>query len=300
MLMDLNQKKIMPDVAQSQKASFLSPLKWVGMEKVAIPLTLTSGVSAQAEADIFVNVAKEDAKGIHMSRLYLAIHDYLEQKQLSMAVVKETLKQFVDSQEGLSNSAKIVLRWQEMHQRKALLSEYSGWKTYPVELEAELVEGKYKMSLNFSLMYSSACPCSAALARQLYQQAFAKEFCEDTLSFEKVFKWLGESQIAAPHSQRSQADIQVVLKESATDFSVLDFINKIEEDLKTPVQTAVKREDEQEFARLNGENTMFVEDALRIMENSMKTFSEVFFFEIKTHHYESLHAHDAVGTITSK
>ena len=33
--------------------------------------------------------------------------------------------------------------------------------------------------------------------------------------------------------------------------------------LGTPVQTAVKREDEQAFARLNGRNLMFCEDAPR-------------------------------------
>ena len=34
------------------------------------------------------------------------------------------------------------------------------------------------------------------------------------------------------------------------------------DELKTPVQAAVKREDEQEFARLNGQNLMFCEDVL--------------------------------------
>ena len=39
----------------------------------------------------------------------------------------------------------------------------------------------------------------------------------------------------------------------------LDLIDRIEDALKTPVQTAVKREDEQAFALLNGENLMFCE-----------------------------------------
>ena len=68
----------------------------------------------------------------------------------------------------------------------------------------------------------------------------------------------------------------------------------------TPVQTAVKREDEQEFARLNGENSMFVEDALRTMKKALNSFDSLESFEIKTHHFESLHAHDAVGSIRSK
>ena len=40
-------------------------------------------------------------------------------------------------------------------------------------------------------------------------------------------------------------------------------LETIESALATPVQTAVRREDEQEFARLNGENPMYCEDAVR-------------------------------------
>ena len=117
------------------------------------------------------------------------------------------------------------------------------------------------------------------------------------MSFKKVFDWLGEARIAAPHSQRSRADITVEFKENVTTFPIKEMIDAVEEGLKTPVQSAVKREDEQEFARLNGENSMFVEDALRNMKHSLGQFDFLKDFQVKTHHYESLHAHDAVGSI---
>lgn len=297
--MDPSQKKVMPDIAESQKSSVLSPLKWVGMEKVDLPIRLNKGIQVAAEADIFVNVAREDAKGIHMSRLYLSILEGLSKKDISVSTIKGLLNNFIDSQKGLSNAAKLVLRWKELHNRKALLSDYEGFKTYPVEIDAEMVAGELTLNFNVSVFYSSTCPCSSALARQLYQQAFAKEFCEDNLSFDKVFNWLGESQIATPHSQRSRADISLKVKDAHDDLTALKYIDAIEEALKTPVQTAVKREDEQEFARLNGENALFVEDALRVMKKSLQNFSELESFEIKTHHFESLHAHDAVGVIRS-
>ena len=299
MLKDPNQKRVMPDVAVSEPSEFLSPLEWVGMEKIALPIVLSHGAQVLCEADIFVNLSKENAKGIHMSRPYLALQQHLEHQRLTFSGIKNLLSNFVETQEGLSDSAKIVLRWQELHKRNALLSENKGWKEYPVSLEATLVRGELKMDLNFSVFYSSACPCSAALARQLYQQAFSKEFCEENISYEKVFEWLGKSKIAAPHSQRSRADIALELDSSFSDIEALPFINKIEDDLQTPVQTAVKREDEQEFARLNGENSMFVEDALRIMKSALDEMKSVKSFKIKTHHFESLHAHDAVGSILS-
>ncbi|NQZ19982.1 MAG: GTP cyclohydrolase I FolE2 [Bdellovibrionales bacterium] len=289
----------MPDIAETQKSPFNSTLKWVGMEKVAIPLYLNGSFRVPAQADIFVNVNQAEAKGIHMSRLFLALEDGFKEQSLSVDLVKKILTSFVESQKGLSDSARIVLSWEELLERKALLSDYSGWKTYPVKLSAEVVNGVFDINLEFSIFYSSTCPCSAALSRQLFQKAFAKEFFEDNLTFDKAFDWLGKNQIASAHSQRSRADIKMKLSRGSGDLNITSYVDALEGELKTPVQTAVKREDEQEFARLNGENTMFVEDALRKMKKVMKTFDDLESFEIKTHHYESLHAHDAVGVISS-
>ena len=297
--MDLNQKRVMPDVAQSQTSHFASQLQWVGMEKVALPLQIAQDQTVQAEADIFVNLTKKEAKGIHMSRLYLAIQEGLAKKTLNTQTVSELLQMFIDSQKGLANASSLILRWSEIHERKALLSEFSGWKTYPVEIHAQKVNGQVDIDFKFSFYYSSTCPCSSALSRQLYQQAFAKEFCDDNISFDKIFQWLGESQISNPHSQRSRADVTLKMKAGETSLDLLPYLDALEDALKTPVQTAVKREDEQEFARLNGENPMFVEDALRTMKQALSEFSSLQSFVVKTHHFESLHAHDAVGQITS-
>ena len=82
------------------------------------------------------------------------------------------------------------------------------------------------------------------------------------------------------------------------DLPITDLIDGIEEVLKTPVQSAVKREDEQEFARLNGENLMFVEDAGRRIKKSLQEQSKFADFWVRIEHHESLHAHDAVGVFT--
>jgi GTP cyclohydrolase I len=47
----------------------------------------------------------------------------------------------------------------------------------------------------------------------------------------------------------------------------VELIDLVENTLKTPVQAAVKREDEREFARLNGANLMFCEDAGRRLKS---------------------------------
>ena len=63
--------------------------------------------------------------------------------------------------------------------------------------------------------------------------------------------------------------------------------------LGTPVQTAVKRADEQAFAALNGRNLMFVEDAARRIQAALEgSYAQP---RVHVRHMESLHPHDAVA-----
>ena len=64
------------------------------------------------------------------------------------------------------------------------------------------------------------------------------------------------------------------------------------------MQTAVKREDEQEFALLNGQNLMFIEDAGRKLKIALAADQRLADFWVRIEHHESLHAHDAVGVFT--
>jgi len=71
------------------------------------------------------------------------------------------------------------------------------------------------------------------------------------------------------------------------------FILELEQAIGTPVQTAVKRNDEQAFAKLNAENLMFCEDAARrITALEQSDCVENYWFKVE--HQESLHAHNAV------
>jgi GTP cyclohydrolase I len=65
--------------------------------------------------------------------------------------------------------------------------------------------------------------------------------------------------VARPHSQRSFAYLNLTLNEQHN-LDIPALISKFEKRIATPVQTAVKREDEQEFARLNATNLMFCEE----------------------------------------
>ncbi|MBL7671288.1 MAG: GTP cyclohydrolase I FolE2 [Bdellovibrionaceae bacterium] len=90
---------------------------------------------------------------------------------------------------------------------------------------------------------------------------------------------------------------QLLEKENNSNLPILKLIDLIENVLQTPVQAAVKREDEQEFARLNGQNLMFCEDAARRVRECLEKSSFILDYFGKFQHFESLHPHNAVSFI---
>ncbi|MGE8345167.1 GTP cyclohydrolase FolE2 [Pseudomonas helleri] len=284
----------LPDIA-SQNARQIVPLDWVGMCGIALPIVI-EGQRLTATADAGVSLDDGEARGIHMSRLYLAL-EMLESQDLNPLLLKKILQQFLDSHDDLSICAYLRIHTQMLLKRPALVSPLSGWKTYPVSIDASLKNGMFHVELKIEVNYSSTCPCSAALARQLIQQQFVNDFANKPLEHADVLAWLGSSQgvVATPHSQRSTAIMQTQLSNDQRALPIEVIINEAEAALGTAVQTAVKRADEQAFALANGQNLMFCEDAARRLNVALKAVPGVQGFNLKVVHAESLHSHDAVA-----
>ena len=104
--------------------------------------------------------------------------------------------------------------------------------------------------------------------------------------------------MATPHSQRSYAEVKVRIEGDCTEFPISHLIEQVEDVLQTPVQAVVKREDEQEFARLNGQNLMFCEDAARRIKVCLDAVSDYADYWVRVDHVESLHPHNAVAIVT--
>jgi GTP cyclohydrolase I len=287
---DLN----LPDIA-AQALEQASSLDWVGMNAIALPL-LFQGERVNAKARAGVSLDDANARGIHMSRLYLAL-EQLEQAELTPMLIREVLQQFLHSHQGLSCSAYLDLTFDVLIKRPALVSPLSGWKSYPVGIHAQLNGGVFHVELTVEVDYSSTCPCSAALARQLIQQQFITDFEGKALLHEDLLAWLGSADgiVATPHSQRSTAVIETRLNHLATYLPAYTLIDTAEAALGTAVQTAVKRADEQAFALANGQNLMFCEDAARRLSAALKCQGGIEAFRVGITHAESLHAHDAVA-----
>ena len=284
----------LPDIAAQTSRQALA-LNWVGMCGIALPIEV-AGQQLNAKADVGVSLDNGEARGIHMSRLYLALED-LETGSLTPARVRHVLQRFLDSHEGLSNSAYLRLHAELLLKRSALVSPLAGWKSYPISIFAQLENEVFHVELKFDVPYSSTCPCSAALARQLIQQQFSHDFASKPLDYPAVLEWLGSTQgiVATPHSQRSNAKICLQLNEFTNEFLFIQWLDQVEAALGTAVQTAVKRADEQAFALANGQNLMFCEDAARRLHLMLKRNPTISGFEVTVVHAESLHAHDAVA-----
>lgn len=279
----------LPDISKNHLALHTYPLTWVGMENIALPLTYLD-IPIECLIDIHINLPKAKVKGIHMSRLYLALQKL---RHLDQASLQKTLQDIQTThQDCNTNEVRLSMQFNLPLQRISIKTEgLSGWKYYKIQLTALFKANVFSMTASIDIDYSSTCPCSASLSRQLLKEQFCNDFSKKShLNPQDVALWLEKNgSIATPHSQRSIASITL---NNHLDFMTI--IDLIEKTLQTATQTAVKRADEQAFAQRNGENLMFVEDAARRIGHALasKNYEG---WNIKVTHQESLHSHNAVA-----
>lgn len=292
--------KSLPDVAKETHAERFAPIDWVGMGAIELPVLLkqSDGVyRIPARVDAKVSLDKKPSRGIHMSRLYLLSQELLTKSELTPELLGKTTDEFLKTHEDLSTQALVQVQFEAPLVRKALKSANQAWRSYPVVLSAFNENGKVSYYVEVVVTYSSTCPASAALSRQLIQDGFKQQFSGQSLDFDVVHSWLGTPQgiVATPHAQRSFARVKA---EVGPQFHYGLLIDLVEEALQTAVQGAVKREDEQEFALRNGQNLMFCEDAARRVKDVLDQQGSILDYVAEFSHVESLHPHNAVSHIS--
>ena len=283
-----------PDVVKEKVKPSL-PIDLVGIRDLKLPIRLTSKITTGARLSVLVSLEDKNVRGIHMSRLYLSLHDYFSKNIVQFSGLKKVLMSAINSQKGNSSSGHIRVESDWPVLRKALKSSLSGWREYPFYFEVSYSkkETTFQYIVGGEVLYSSTCPCSASLSRQIIKQEFEKKFSKkNNLKKEDILDYFGDKKFlaATPHAQKSTAFFKLRLNEkSENSFSLLKTIDEIETVLGTPVQTAVKREDEAEFARLNASHLMFCEDAVRRVAFLFKNRQSILDYAIRVQHYESLH-----------
>ena len=283
-----------PDIAQERLDCNL-PIDLVGLHDLSLPVRLTDKLNISAKITLLVSLDNKKQRGIHMSRLYLTLYERFSKNTVSFSTLKTALVKAIKSQKGDSSSGQIKLSvgWPVL--RKALKSSLKGWRDYPVYFKVSYSkkENTFKYIAGGEVLYSSTCPCSASLSAQIIKNDFEKKFSKQkSLNKRAVLNYLNNKNFltATPHAQKSLAFFKLSLKESSKqNFSFLKTIDEIEESLGTAVQTAVKREDEAEFARRNAQNLMFCEDAVRRLGTLFGDKKHIIDYLVRVQHYESLH-----------
>lgn len=287
------------DVTSNELRDPAETLKWVGMEGIDVPIANSKIIAGQQSipcfVDIFVSLDSAKAKGIHMSRLYRLVNETLAGQPLAHNRIRQLLTAAVKSQNGLSHSSRIIFHFNVSVEKKALISDLSGFQRYPCTLDVSYQKHHFHTRLHLSIPYSSTCPCSAGLARERLVEKLMSKFGENDINKNQLVEWLQDHEVGlpTPHSQRSFADLELTFDTIHLP-NLTELIRKLEHDIGTPLQTAVKRADEKQFADDNGNNLLFCEDAARRMKLSLANVEGLVSYHLKIRHLESLHAHDAV------
>jgi len=258
---------------------------------VPFSLELKSGgfKSMVAEVSMRTNI-DADVKGISMSRLIRTLRKYLD-LPLKKDLIREILSDLLTN----VGSTKSYMRFDFLLPipRQSALSGYEFPIFHKCSFEGHLIsheEGGNKTALghktgNYSIrefrffqgvrvQYASYCPCSA-------------ELCSDLNS---------KGQRGFPHAQRSFAHVVTEKDTSGTHYVWLeDLVEAVERAIRTIPYPIIKREDEQEIARIAGENPIFVEDAIRAISDQLDAIPGVCDWVVKCIHEESIHTSEAIA-----
>ena len=191
--------RLLPNITKTHNGSKTYTLQWVGMEDVAVPITLDIGdrqkQTIPAKANVYISLDDKTVKGIHMSRLH-AILNELQAKVCDKDGLDLLLEKMVTSHAGTSQSARISLAFDLLLPKESLLSNETGFQSYCIEINGRLLNGRYDYGIKITVPYSSTCPCSAALADQLFSNAIENRFIEPRIDKQELISWLHSTKVA--------------------------------------------------------------------------------------------------------
>ena len=254
-----------------------SKIQHVGISNFRLPLTwrIRDGGQVLLETSVTGSVSLDGKKkGINMSRIMRSFYKHADDP-FDLDRMSQVLEGYLSDLDSLD--ARLQLKFRFPMRKRSLRSNLEGYQYYEVAFEMIMHGPKITRIVHLDYVYSSTCPCSLELSEHARGE---------------------RGQMATPHSQRSVARISVVI-EKGRELWIEDLVELCVKAIPTETQVMVKREDEQAFAELNGSNPIFVEDAVRLLCQSLEGEERIGDFRIVASHQESLHSHDAVSILTN-
>lgn len=274
----------------------------VGVGPIELPLKLKQrdgGVQeVYAKASLYGSLDDPNSKGLNFSRFYALMHESLD-NHMSVDALKDVLKNMRDKQKCTSAYCKLRFnyRWVQsaLRSREELPETASDDQVFKVvqgvklshekkkshifyacELDGQMHNDEYKFYLTVDYRYGSTCPCSFHLAQHAM---------------------LTRGKAANGHSQRSTAKITIQLDPN-NPMLIEDVVELARTQIPTEVQVFMKRRDEQAQAELSGSNTLFTEDASRLLYEGLDQWFDggrILDFSVVTSHEESIHPYNALS-----
>jgi GTP cyclohydrolase I len=280
--------KVLPDI-QGTEPDIKIPIMQVGVENVEVPFKIESKYGGFYEmiANVSLRTSLDaEKKGISMSRLLLTLKPYLD-LPLKSKLIKEILKKIIENLGSCdtpgNSGAYMTFDFRMPISRKSVITENQFPIYYKCRFEGQLYdiqitdketkrrEWRFRFFQGAKVQYASYCPCSAELCSVL-----------DTVGF--------------PHNQRSFADVMVEVDTYGDKYIWLeDIVESVENVIPTLPYPIIKRVDEQEIARIAGQNPMFVEDAVRAISKSLMKIDGLVDWIVKCSHEESIHTSEAIA-----
>lgn len=253
----------------------------VGITKLDLPINLKTRdgdpVIVHGKVSAYVSLDNTTQRGINMSRLGRWTYNKVDnQEPIDLLEFFDVTEDF--RREMPSEDAYLKIRFEMPLRKQALREDHYGWIYYPVEFEIINKNGIMKSYLEVTYTYSSACPCSKALA-----EYSINEMCTPSIS----------------HSQRSFAYVKVEFDQHDIVWieDVVDMCRIAQPSELLP--GIVTRVGEFSFAQLVAAQgvTGFVEDVARRFYAVLNSNPKVLDFVVHVDHQESLNHNHANAVI---
>ena len=257
------------------------PIPKVGITELDFPINLLmrdgSHQLVHGKVSAYVSLDSVSQRGINMSRLAKCFYDRLQGRDgIGLDEFFDVVSAY--KQELPSKNAYLKVRFDLPLKKQALREEHFGWIYYPTTLEIEDTVDGVQSFLSIRYTYSSACPCSKALA----------EFSTQELNTPSI-----------SHSQRSWAEITIEFDQHNFVWieDIVDMAREAQPSELLP--GVVTRVQEFSFAQLMAAKgvTGFVEDVLRRFYAVFNNNKKVKDFVVSVSHSESLNQNLANGVI---
>ena len=257
------------------------PIPKVGINKLDFPINLLmrdgSHQLVHGKVSAYVSLDSVSQRGINMSRLAKCFYDRLQGRDgIGLDEFFDVVSAY--KQELPSKNAYLKVRFELPLKKQALREDHFGWIYYPVTLKIEDTADGVQSFLSIVYTYSSACPCSKALA----------EFSTQELSTPSI-----------SHSQRSFAELTIEFDKDNFVW-IEDLVDMAREAQPSELLPGVvTRVQEFSFAQLMAAKgiTGFVEDVLRRFYAVLNNNPKVKDFVVWVDHQESLNQNHANGVI---